>query len=140
MSVPHVSLLNVITQLIGSSESVNYMNKFGIQIKYHEALLTVLNCTIEVESLYLVDEVKALISQLNTTTSSTVVSQIIKSKWQDAKETSVNKHLERLILVDVLNHLKTVTTIGRNQLIVELTKATLRHTNENIYDLICYWK
>lgn len=140
MSVTKSSLLSVLNKLIRKEESMDQLNTIKPHYKVHEAMLTVLNCTINVESLYVIDEVKALILQGNTTISSVAMIELIKAKWNGCKDTSVDKHLERLILIDLINQLKLVTTVGRNQLIIGLTLSTMKLTNEKLYNVISYWK
>lgn len=141
MSVPYVSLLSVVHNILGVDQcAIDFITPKVCSYKLHVAHLVVLDACITTYSLSIIDELKAMFINGNTNVSTVALIPLIKAKYEANKDVSNGIMLERSIIIDLHQELCLSKSIGRNQLLIELTLAVLKHTNKDVYDRIMHWK
>lgn len=112
------------------------------QSKYKliDAMKIVLNTCITIYNLPIIDDIKAMFIKGSTNVSTVAIIELIRANYYDNKDISPNKYIERDIIIDLHKELSKLTSIGRNQLIITLTKCTTKHVNITASNLISVWK
>lgn len=144
MSIRYITLQNVLITMI-DRDTVhtiipNLHLREGNSFKLIDAHKLVLQVAITVFDLPIIDELKAMFLNGNTTIGSDSIIALIKAKYYANKDVSLNKQLERKIIIDLHEEISKVKTIGRNQLVILLSLCTTKHTNITTHNLSKLWK
>lgn len=144
MSIKFQSLQNALTSVIDRDSVNSIIPDFYTKPNNHYKLINahkyVLDVVITVYDLPIIDELKAMFLNGNTTIGSDSIIALIKAKYYANKDVSLNKQLERKIIIDLHEEISKVKTIGRNQLVILLSLCTTKHTNITTHNLSKLWK
>lgn len=140
MSVPYITLFTAVSKLLGDDQlATDFIKPKTASYKLHVAHRILLDVCISVHDLPIIDELKAMFLDGSTTVSTIALVPLIKAKYEANKSISNTLMLERSIIIDLHNDINLVKSIGRNQLLIQLTRAALLHTNEDVLLYVNGW-
>lgn len=144
MSITFKSLQDGLTTIIDRNNVSSIIPNLYANPNNHYKLINahkyVIDVMITVFDLPIIDELKAMFINGSTTIGSDAIIALIKGKYYENRDVSTNKMIERDIIIDLYQEISKVKTIGRNQLLINLSLCTAKVVSEKTYRHIKLWK